>query len=67
MCMCMSSSFSVQEAHSIMTFVLSKNGRHALLNVATQVHPFTILCSLQALSEKCPLPHAFNTSFIFHV
>ena len=30
-------SCSVQEAHSIMTFVLSRNGRHALLNVATQV------------------------------
>jgi hypothetical protein len=29
---------SVQEAHSIMTFVLSKSGRHALLNVATQVY-----------------------------
>ena len=27
----------VQEGHSIMTFVLSRNGRHALLNIATQV------------------------------
>ena len=34
---------SVQEAHSIMTFVLSKTGRHALLNVATQVC-YIILC-----------------------
>ena len=43
----------VQEGHSIMTFVLSRNGRHALLNIATQVQYMILLlvCSPQTVNN----------------
>lgn len=62
MTFCMLLSFRVQEDHPVMSFTVSKNGRLALLNVATQVICFSCYCLISSIA----LCNCFETTHFSH-